>query len=176
MARAARVAQLGEGLGLDLADPLTGEVELLPHLVEGERTLGVEAEAKGEDLLLAVVEAREQPAGRSSRSSAAAAASKGTSALSSASRSPSSVSSSPIPVDSDTRSRLTERAASTLCRAMPVSAASSSLVGSRPSVLSIWPEARVSAVMVSTRWDGRRMVRPLSAMPRPMAWRIHQVA
>ena len=34
-----------------------------------------------------------------------------------------------------------------------------------------WRRARVSPA-----WTGRRMVRPVLAMPRVMAWRIHQVA
>ena len=35
---------------------------------------------------------------------------------------------------------------------------------------------RASLFTCSTRWTGSRMVRPWSAMPRVMAWRIHHVA
>jgi hypothetical protein len=40
-----RVAQLGHGFGLDLADALTGEVEVLTHLLEGAGLASVEPEA-----------------------------------------------------------------------------------------------------------------------------------
>ena len=49
-------------------------------------------------------------------------------------------------------------------------------MGSRPSVLSRVAEAFDSTAIVSTRWEGSRIVRALSAMPRPIDWRIHQVA
>src|SRR5579859_2698176 len=52
---AARVAQLGDGPGLDLADPLPGEVEVAPDLLEGAGLPAVEAEAETDDLALAVV-------------------------------------------------------------------------------------------------------------------------
>src|SRR5262249_45031111 len=55
-----RVAQLRHRPGLDLADPLTREVEVLPHLLERPRLAPVEAEAQREDLTLALVERREQ--------------------------------------------------------------------------------------------------------------------
>ena len=45
---------------LDLADPLAGEVEVLPHLFERPGLAAVEAEPQREDLTLALVERREQ--------------------------------------------------------------------------------------------------------------------
>ena len=38
MAGAAGMAELTEGLGLDLADTLTGDIKLLAHLLEGTGT------------------------------------------------------------------------------------------------------------------------------------------
>src|SRR5262245_19316869 len=55
-----RVPQLRQGPGLDLADPLTREVEELAHLFERARLTPVEPEAQGEDLALALVERSEQ--------------------------------------------------------------------------------------------------------------------
>ena len=60
MAGRARVAQLGERLGLDLADPLAGDVEAAAHLVERERLVALEPEPQREDLPLAGVEVVEQ--------------------------------------------------------------------------------------------------------------------
>ena len=44
------VAQLGQRLGLDLADPLAGDAELLAHLLERAGLAVVEAEAQPHDL------------------------------------------------------------------------------------------------------------------------------
>src|SRR6185436_9649169 len=44
LAAAGRVAQLAQRLGLDLADPLAGDVELLADLLEGPRPAVLEAE------------------------------------------------------------------------------------------------------------------------------------
>src|SRR3546814_2727384 len=60
-----------------------------------------------------------------------------------------------------------------LFRSSPVSSASSAGVGSRPSVFSIVADAFDTTAIVSTRWDGSRIVRPLSAMPRPIDCRNH---
>src|SRR3954469_11487397 len=49
---AGRMAQLGEGLGLDLADPLAGDAELAPDLLQGARVAVGQAEAQLDDLLL----------------------------------------------------------------------------------------------------------------------------
>src|SRR3954454_15677852 len=46
---AAGVAELGHGLGLDLADPLAGDAVHLPNLVEGARLAVGEAEAQPDD-------------------------------------------------------------------------------------------------------------------------------
>ncbi len=51
-----RVAQLRHGSRLDLSDPLTGQVEVLPDLLERPGLTAVEAEAEPEDLPLALVE------------------------------------------------------------------------------------------------------------------------
>src|SRR3954453_10919915 len=51
---AARVAELGQRLRLDLADPLASETELLADLVERARLAVGEAEAQGDDRRLAL--------------------------------------------------------------------------------------------------------------------------
>ena len=55
-----RMAKLGHGPRLDLADPLTGQVEVLAHLFERARLATVETETQAEDLALPLVERREQ--------------------------------------------------------------------------------------------------------------------
>ena len=57
-----------------------------------------------------------------------------------------------------------------------VSSASSSTVGWRPSFDSRNPWAFCTALSMSPACTGRRIVRPVLAMPRVMAWRIHHVA
>ena len=55
-----RVAEAGEGPGLDLADPLPAQVDQLADLVGGAGLAAVEAEAQREDVALTLVEHREQ--------------------------------------------------------------------------------------------------------------------
>ncbi len=56
------VTQLGHRPRLNLADALTGQVEVLPDLLEGARLAAVEAEAQAQDLALTLVEWGEQTA------------------------------------------------------------------------------------------------------------------
>ena len=58
----------------------------------------------------------------------------------------------------------------------PSSCAISSSEGSRPNVWIIRLWVLWYLFTFSTMWTGIRMVRPLSAMARVMAWRIHHVA
>src|SRR6266542_3791240 len=51
--RAARVAELTQGLGFDLADALAGYFEILPHLFQGVVALFADAEAHPQDLFFA---------------------------------------------------------------------------------------------------------------------------
>ena len=46
------MTQLAQRLGLDLADTLTGDVELLADLLEGAGTAVLDAEAQAQDLFL----------------------------------------------------------------------------------------------------------------------------
>src|ERR671935_2434673 len=62
--RVGQRTQLLQALVLDLADPLAGDVERPPHLVERPRMLAVEAIAKLEDAPLAVGEVLERLAER----------------------------------------------------------------------------------------------------------------
>src|SRR4051794_434081 len=52
--RALRMAEFGEGLRFDLADPLAGDAELLADLLQRLRLTAVEPEAQADDLLLAL--------------------------------------------------------------------------------------------------------------------------
>ena len=54
------MAQLRHGPSLDLADPLPGEVEVLPDLFEGAGLAAVEAEAELQDLALPIVQRGEE--------------------------------------------------------------------------------------------------------------------
>ena len=49
---AAGVAELAQGLGFDLADALTGDVEFLAHLFQGAGAAVLDAEAQLEHLFL----------------------------------------------------------------------------------------------------------------------------
>src|SRR3546814_2831909 len=60
--RAARVAQLSQRLGLYLADPLAGDVELLADFLEGVVGVHVDAEAHAQHLGLARGQAGEHVA------------------------------------------------------------------------------------------------------------------
>src|ERR671914_3097155 len=55
-----RVPQLRHRPGLDLADPLPGEVEVLANLFEGTGLASVETEAQRQDLPLPLVERGEE--------------------------------------------------------------------------------------------------------------------
>ncbi len=55
------VAQLRHGPGLDLTDPLTGQVEVLTDLFERAGLAPIETEAQLQDLALTLVERAEQP-------------------------------------------------------------------------------------------------------------------
>jgi len=56
------MTELGHRACLDLADPLTREVEVLAHLFQGAGLAAVETEPQAQDLALALVERGEQPA------------------------------------------------------------------------------------------------------------------
>src|SRR5260221_7455034 len=60
LARAARVPQLAEGLGLDLPDALAGDREALADLLQGVLAAVAEPEAHLDDLLLAGGEGLEE--------------------------------------------------------------------------------------------------------------------
>src|SRR6266851_1335877 len=61
LTRAGWVPELRQRLGLDLADPLPGEGELPPDLLQRARLAGEEAEAQRQDLLLPVGQRVEHP-------------------------------------------------------------------------------------------------------------------
>jgi len=56
------MTQLRHRTSFDLANALTGEVEVLANLFEGARLATVESKAKLQDLALTLVEWRQQPA------------------------------------------------------------------------------------------------------------------
>ena len=63
-----------------------------------------------------------------------------------------------------------------LLRRQSSATAISSAVGSRPSVWTSWRSTPITLFSFSTMCTGMRIVRPLSAIARVTAWRIHQVA
>src|SRR5699024_3216090 len=62
LVRLAVLTQLGHDLTLYLPDTLAGETEALADLVERARLTVVESEAQGDDLLLAILERRQDRA------------------------------------------------------------------------------------------------------------------
>jgi hypothetical protein len=151
------VAQLREGLGLDLADALPRQVELTGHLLEGQRPVADQAEPKLEDSLLSLGESGEHPPQLLSVQGD----------------------------DGGVEGRLGVGVldevgelgvAVTDLLAMPVSSASSATEGSRPNTRTRRAVARDTWATVSTMCTGTRIVRLLSAMARLTAWRIHHVA
>src|SRR5207302_606631 len=78
--------------------------------------------------------------------------------------------------DSESGSAANRSASVTLSSGMSTSTASSDSVAGRPSLSSRRARAFWSRASVSPAWTGRRIVRPVLALPRVMAWRIHQVA
>jgi hypothetical protein len=85
-------------------------------------------------------------------------------------------SSSPTGVSSDTGCFTTFITLRTLSGGISSLAASSSVVGSRPSSCTMPREVRNSLLIDSIMCTGMRIVRDWSAMARAIAWRIHQVA
>ena len=92
--------------------------------------------------------------------------------MSPSSASPSSRSGS----DSESGSAAKRNASVTLSSGISTSIESSDSVAGRPSFSSSRERAFCSRARVSPACTGRRMVRPVLAMPRVMAWRIHHVA
>ena len=102
--------------------------------------------------------------------------SNGDEASVSGSTSPTSVSpSGPCASDMEVTSSGKVKASRTLAGVIPASPASSSAVGRRPCWASNSADARRMRPTSAPAWTGSRMVRPLLAMAREMAWRIHHV-
>jgi hypothetical protein len=105
------------------------------------------------------------------------ASSNGDSAVWSSTKSPSSdSSSSPIGFSSEMGCWLIRRMSRTSRAETSSSSAISSGEGSRPSDCTSWRSTCTTLLSFSTMWTGMRIVRPLSAMARVTAWRIHHVA
>ncbi len=152
--------ELCEGLGLDLADALAGDAELYADLLERARVPVGQPVAQLDDRALALREQIEDALellalndpvdlldGRRIAS---------VSAMKSASRvSPSSA----IGLCRLVGSWLILRISRTFSGVMPISAAISSGVGSRPMSCSSWRCTRMSLLMFSTMCTGMRMVR-----------------
>ena len=114
---------------------------------------------------------------RFSRRRRSEASSNGDSAVGSSTRSPSEESSSsPTGFSSETGCCAIRHTSRTSRTAICNSAAISAAVGSRPSSCTSWRSAWTTRLSFSTMWTGIRIVRPLSAIARVTAWRIHHVA
>ncbi len=106
-----------------------------------------------------------------------AATSNGDSAERSSTTSPSSASpSSRSGSESESGSAAKRSASVTLSSGISTSLASSESVAGRPYLSSSRERAFWSRASVSPAWTGSRIVRPVLAMPRVIAWRIHHVA
>ena len=172
-----RVTQLAHRPGLDLADALPGEVEVLADLFERARLAAVETEAQREDLALTLVERGEQLLDlvgqqRGGRRPRTATRPSGPRRCRRARRRRLRASGS----ESDSGSAAKRSASVTLSSGISTSADSSASVAGRPSLSSRRERAFWRRARVSPAWTGRRMVRPVLAMPRVIAWRIHHVA
>ena len=163
--------------GLDLADPLAGEVEGVAHLLEGAGLAAVEAVAQAQDLALALVEVQRAARSTSPGRSAVGHGLEGRRARGprpgrrARSRRPRRSGS-----DSDSGSVAKRSASVTLSSARSSSAASSATVAGRPSSSSSGRGPAGPGRAMSPACTGRRIVRPVLAMPRVIAWRIHHVA
>ena len=105
------------------------------------------------------------------------AISKGDSAEASSTKSASEESSSsPTGFSSETGCWAMRRMSRTSRVVHSSSVAISSGVGSRPSCWMSWRSTWMTLLSFSTMCTGMRIVRPLSAIARVTAWRIHQVA
>ena len=174
---AARVAQLRHGAGLDLADALPGQVEVLADLFERAGLAAVEAEPELQDLALTVVEGGEQPVDLigEQRGGGHLEGGLGGPVLDDVAELGVAVLTERL-AESDSGSAAKRRASVTLSSGISTSAESSARVAGRPSFSSSRARAFWRRASVSPAWTGRRIVRPVLAMPRVIAWRIHQVA
>jgi hypothetical protein len=77
---------------------------------------------------------------------------------------------------SETGTCALRRICSTSSVVISTSRAISSVDGSRPSSARSLRSERMIRLSFSTTWTGMRIVRPLSAIARATAWRIHHVA
>ena len=171
------MAQLAQRLGLDLADALAGDREVLADFLERVLAAVGEAEAQAQHLLLARRERVEDLVGLLAQRLSPMIDSTGETTCLSSMKSPRWLSSSsPIGVSSEMGSWAIFRTLRTLSTGTSILVAISSGVGSRPSSWTSWREVRMSLLMVSIMCTGMRMVRAWSAMARVMAWRIHHVA
>ena len=169
--RVGRVAQLRHRAGLDLTDPLAGEVEVLADLLERARLTTVETEAQGDDPAARASSSPMSSFSTSAGSSAVAAASNGDAAPRSSTRSPSTASPSSLNgCSSDSGSAaISARLAHLLarsCRARRRArrASPGDRAASRgPTV----PDGAGRGCR--RRATGRRIVRPVFAMPREIA-------
>ena len=93
--------------------------------------------------------------------------------MTSPSRAPSS---SPSGVSSDIVGRRDSASSITRSTEIPISVASSSGAGMRPSRASSRLRAQCSCDSASFAWTGSRIMRDLSATARETAWRIHHTA
>src|SRR5713101_1591761 len=170
------MAELAQGLDLDLADALAGHAKALADLFQGALVTVDEPKAELEHAPLAWDKGSERGLDRKLEHGDRGDVQGDVASLSST-KSPSWESSSwPIGVSSEIGACANLMTSRTRSRVRPISSAISSSVGSRPRTSSMRRETRASLLMISPMWTGMRIVRAWSAMARVTACRIHQVA
>ena len=170
--------ELLERVVLDLADALARDVERPPDLLQRARPRRPSRPKR-----ISMTSRSRWGSAASARCTFSLrrfseATSNGDSAASSSTKSPSSdSSSSPIGFSSEIGCWAHAQDVAHLAHARTrARSAISSGVGSRPSCWTSWRSTWTTLLSFSTMWTGMRIVRPLSAIARVTAWRIHHVA
>ena len=167
------MAQFRHRLRLDLTNTFTGDLEPIAEFFERLGFIAVKSEAEHENVALALVKRGERdvqvrPVVVELRFDEATLES-GSATVSRSSRSSSWAS------DSESGSGVIRSAAATCSSVIPVASAICARLGSRPLPSRDFAAVSTAAAASPTR-VGTRIVRPFSAIARPIAWRIHHVA
>ena len=170
------VTQLGHRPSLDLADALTGEVEVLAHLLERAGLAAVEAEAEAEDLALPLVERGEQAGDLLGEQCGGGhlEGGLGRAVLDDVTQLGVAVLTERLG-QRERLGREAQRLGDLVLGHLEVGRQ----LGERGRTAELELEAARAfcrRASVSPAWTGSRIVRPVLAMPRVMAWRIHHVA
>ncbi len=167
--------EAAEGVGLDLADTLARDPELLADLLERVGPVSDEPEAERDHVALPLGQLGDGAADR------VAADRRVDLVLGGRAAGCEQIAEARVAVGADRRVGRGDRAGclptSRTCESGSLAPlAISSSLGGRPSLAESSRSVRVTFCSRSTTWTGIRIVRALLATPRWTAWRIHQVA